>query len=529
MTRYNKFETADPGQIRCQIIYPSNFSQNQMSGHQYHTRGPVSTKPNKDALFPPLILNDASLLCPLYWSKGSHDNHLNPFTAMNGRHHNWIKHKHRDHIVLRVPAFLSRDLLIGYHPHLKGIQSEAGTSPSPAPDSESQYAGSSRDQQQPPGSDVLPKQGRSVLTQELGYLPGTQAPGKSSRKERIPDVSIILPIYNAEVWLDECLKSIQDQDFEGIMEVSVYNDASKDNSAQIIEAWRVSFEERGISMITGSHHSPQPHGVGFAKNQAIAQSSGRYLCFLDSDDVMMSQRVRKQYEAAIRHPTSIIGCRVRREPADATERYTRWINSLTPEQLIKQVYTSHGPTVIMPTWFCTREWFCYVGQFVEDGRGTPEDLIFFYEHLRKDGGVHRVDECLLQYRYHEQAATHSVSEDTIWKHRVKFLEEQVLQNWPSFTIWNAGKQGRKLYRSLTPANRMKVVAFCDVDDHKISKGFYTYQETEERPKPKIPVIHFTDAKPPFILCVKLDLTGGGFEENLKSLNLAEGVDFYHFN
>lgn len=343
------------------------------------------------------------------------------------------------------------------------------------------------------------------------------------------DVSIIVPTYNAEAWLDESLRSVSLQDFDGVLEVSIYNDGSTDGSAGVIQRWRPKLEDRGIGVVVGGHDGQRPRGVGYAKNEAIRQSCGRYLCFLDSDDVMMPQRVRLQYEAAQRLPKSMIGCQISREPADATERYTRWINRLTPAQLLTQVFTSHGPTVIMPTWFCSREWFCYVGQFVEDGQGTPEDLLFFYDHLRKGGGVHRVEETLLQYRYHQQAATHSVSEETIWKNRVQFLEERVLEHWPSFTIWNAGKQGRKLYRSLTPRNRDKVVAFCDVDAKKISKSFYTFEESEKRPKPRIPVVHFTDAKPPFIICVKLDLTGGGFEDNLRSLNLTEGEDYYHFS
>nr|XP_014426826.1 UDP-GlcNAc:betaGal beta-1,3-N-acetylglucosaminyltransferase-like protein 1 isoform X3 [Pelodiscus sinensis] len=261
-------------------------------------------------------------------------------------------------------------------------------------------------------------------------------------------VSIILPVHNAECWLDECLKSVVEQDFQGSLELSVFNDASK-------------------------------------------------------DDVMMPQRVRLQLEAAIQYPSSIIGCRVRREPLDSTERYTRWINNLTHGQLLTQVFTSHGPTVIMPTWFCSREWFCHVGKFDEGGKGVPEDLLFFYEHIRKGGGVFRVDQCLLQYRYHPQAATHSVLEETIWAHRVRFLEDRALKHWTSFTIWNAGKQGRKLYRSLSSANQKKVAAFCDVDENKIAKGFYTYQESQERPKPQIPIKHFRDATPPFIICVKL--------------------------
>ena len=43
-------------------------------------------------------------------------------------------------------------------------------------------------------------------------------------------------------------------------------------------------------------------------------------------------------------------------------------------------------------------------------QGEPEDLLFFYSHLRKGGGVIRVDQSLLLYRYHPNAATHSVLE-----------------------------------------------------------------------------------------------------------------------
>uniref|UniRef100_A0AC11E029 UDP-GlcNAc:betaGal beta-1,3-N-acetylglucosaminyltransferase like 1 n=1 Tax=Ovis aries TaxID=9940 RepID=A0AC11E029_SHEEP len=162
-------------------------------------------------------------------------------------------------------------------------------------------------------------------------------------------------------------------------------------------------------------------------------------------------------------------------------------------------------------------------------QGVPEDLLFFYEHLRKGGGVVRVDQSLLLYRYHPGAATHSVLETTIWAHRVRFLEEQALPHWATFTIWNAGRQGRRLYRSLTAGSQRKVAAFCDVDENKIRKGFYCYEDSQERPKPRIPVLHFRAARPPFVICVKLDLTGGVFEDNLRSLNLQEGRDFLHFS
>ncbi|XP_024206562.1 UDP-GlcNAc:betaGal beta-1,3-N-acetylglucosaminyltransferase-like protein 1 isoform X5 [Pan paniscus] len=329
-------------------------------------------------------------------------------------------------------------------------------------------------------------------------MSGAGVGGASEERQAMQaHVSIILPVHNAEPWLDECLRSVLQQDFEGTMELSVFNDASKDKSGAIIEKWRVKLEDSGVHVIIGGHDSPSPRGVGYAKNQAVAQSSGSYLCFLDSDDVMMPQRVRLQHEAAVQHPSSIIGCRVRRDPPNSTERYTRWINQLTPEQLLTQ--------------------------------GVPEDLLFFYEHLRKGGGVIRVDQSLLLYRHHPQAATHCVLETTIWTHRVRFLEEQALPRWAAFTIWNAGKQGRRLYRSLTAGSQRKVVAFCDVDENKIRKGFYCHEDSQERPKPRIPILHFRAARPPFVICVKLDLTGGAFEDNLRSLHLQEGQDFLHFS
>ncbi|XP_074175704.1 queuosine-tRNA galactosyltransferase isoform X9 [Rhinolophus sinicus] len=267
------------------------------------------------------------------------------------------------------------------------------------------------------------------------------------------EVSIILPVHDAEPWLDECLRSVLQQDFQGSMELSVFNDGSKDKSMTIVEKWKVKLEGSGILVVIGGHNCPSPRGVGYAKNQAIAQSSGSYLCFLDSDDVMMPQRVRLQHEAAARHPTS--------------------------------VFTSHGPTVVMPTWFCSRAWFSHVGPFDEGGRGVPEDLLFFYDHLRRGGGVVRVDQSLLLYRFRPGAATQSILESTIWTHRVCFLEERALRHWATFTIWNAGRQGRRLYRSLSEGVRRKVVAFCDVDKKKIKKGFYCYEESQECAVPKL--------------------------------------------
>jgi hypothetical protein len=89
-----------------------------------------------------------------------------------------------------------------------------------------------------------------------------------------------------------------------------------------------------------------------------------------------------------------------------------------------------------------------------------------------------------------------------------------------------------LYRSLDEEHRKKVVGLCDVDEKKIAKGKYTCEMITDPVTGKpltVPIMHFNDAQPPFVICVKLALTQGGFEKNLSSLNLTEGVDYFHFS
>jgi len=184
----------------------------------------------------------------------------------------------------------------------------------------------------------------------------------------------------------------------------------------------------------------QPRGVGFGKNRAVENSRGEYLCFLDADDVMIPDRVTRQLEAAGEFLTPkevLVGSQFVRDPPGSTERYTQWCNSLTSEELWTRRFCEC--TVIMPTWFCHREAFTRVGGFSERGRGTPEDLIFFYHHLDLGGRLLKVDTPLLRYRYHLTSASHSVDRWTIWDVRIAAIQKGLLDHVASFTIWNAGK------------------------------------------------------------------------------------------
>lgn len=344
------------------------------------------------------------------------------------------------------------------------------------------------------------------------------------------NISVVIPVHNGEKWIENCMKSIARQTIfktETKVEIVVHNDGSSDKSQELLENWCRYFANRDVPFVISK--SITSRGVGAAKNAAVKRSSGEFLCFQDIDDVMLPSRILMQYEATKCNYNALTGSQISRQPPNSTPRLVRWANNLTRSQLKLQTYTSYGPTLLMPTWFCHRSVYDRVGGFVETGCGTPEDLLFFNAHIDAGGDLHRVDEKLVIYTYHEGAATFSVKRECIWKIQLNRLEKNVLSNWEHFTIWNAGKAGRKLVRSLKPENLKKVQMFCDVDANKIGKIIEFYCPAKRKVIVKLPVIHFSDALPPLLICVKLDLTNGEFESNLKSLNLIEGNDYIIFS
>mmetsp|Transcript_16102 Transcript_16102/g.33519 ORF Transcript_16102/g.33519 Transcript_16102/m.33519 type:complete len:257 (-) Transcript_16102:58-828(-) len=255
---------------------------------------------------------------------------------------------------------------------------------------------------------------------------------------------------------------------------------------------------------------------------------------------MDASRVEAQLREASRHEPEVIqrllvGCHVKRDPVDAQPRFTRWANSLvTEEELLRQRFRECP--LLMVTWFCHRRVYDCIGGFSESGRGTPEDLIFFYAHCGSGGRLAKVPEQLVTYRWHQsQTSIGSVPATTIWDARVEHIQQHLLDKLPSFSIWSAGRDGKRFYHSLSEGNQPKVQAFLDVDEKKLAAGGFFDKQSRRH----VPVLHFSVLSGsrgleggmarylPVILLVKMDLYPE-FEQNLASLELREGVDYWHF-
>ena len=96
-----------------------------------------------------------------------------------------------------------------------------------------------------------------------------------------PKVSIIIPVYNSEKYLEECLDSVKNQTLSNI-EIICINDASTDNSLSILEEYER--KDKRIQIINLDENG----GVSNARNIALDNINGKYVCFLDSDDFIES-------------------------------------------------------------------------------------------------------------------------------------------------------------------------------------------------------------------------------------------------
>ena len=98
-------------------------------------------------------------------------------------------------------------------------------------------------------------------------------------------VSIIVPVYNAEIYLDECISSILEQDYDNF-ELILVNDGSVDNSEKICR--RYAEKDRRVCYIAQKNS-----GVSAARNAGLRAISGEYVCFVDSDDKLPRQALTR--------------------------------------------------------------------------------------------------------------------------------------------------------------------------------------------------------------------------------------------
>ncbi len=111
-------------------------------------------------------------------------------------------------------------------------------------------------------------------------------------------VSVVIPIYNVEKYLDRCVKSVVNQSYRNL-EIILVDDGSPDGCPQKCDEWAK--KDNRIKVV-----HKQNAGLGMARNTGIENATGKYICFFDSDDYVALDTVRKCYERAEKEKADII-------------------------------------------------------------------------------------------------------------------------------------------------------------------------------------------------------------------------------
>lgn len=113
-----------------------------------------------------------------------------------------------------------------------------------------------------------------------------------------PKVTVVIPIYNVEKYLDRCVESIVSQTYENL-EILLIDDGSPDRCPQMCEEWA-----KRDSRITVIHKTNA--GLGMARNTGIENATGEYICFFDSDDYVDHRIIQKCILSALENRSDVV-------------------------------------------------------------------------------------------------------------------------------------------------------------------------------------------------------------------------------
>ena len=148
-------------------------------------------------------------------------------------------------------------------------------------------------------------------------------------------ISVIIPAYNAEKYLDQCVESVQSQIYDNI-EIIIVNDGSTDRTAAMIE--RLKEKDSRIRTL----HKRKNEGLGAARNSALELVTGQYVLFLDSDDWIDPNHISDLYDLLVRTDSDV-----------AIANFTRYIES----ENRYEIHITDGD--YYEQLFTPQEWFTY--------------------------------------------------------------------------------------------------------------------------------------------------------------------------
>ena len=277
-------------------------------------------------------------------------------------------------------------------------------------------------------------------------------------------ISVILPVFNAEPWLEEALDSLFLQEF-GDFEVIALDDGSEDNSLRILR--QKARGEARLKVVALPHG-----GIVAALNRGLALAQGSLIARMDADDLCLPGRFQLQAEFLARHPeVGLVSCQVAYGCSQGQEggfkRYVEWSNSLVSPQAIGLNRFVESP-VVHPTVMFRRELIEKWGGY-RDGV-FPEDYELWLRWLDAGVVMAKLPRVLLSWRERPDRLSRvdpRYSVDAFYRTKSRYLKSWLAERGiKTVAVWGAGRTSRKRAEILTQ-HGIEIGFYIDIDPKKI--------------------------------------------------------------
>ena len=216
-----------------------------------------------------------------------------------------------------------------------------------------------------------------------------------------PELSIIVPVFNIGNYIEEGLQSIADQDFARVFEVILIDDASTDNSLECCRKFVNNYPEM-FTLIENEQNA----GVSVARNLGLERARGRYLMFVDPDDVLPATALSDLFDAAEQYGADIVKGNLllfddndRRPAPDRVNR----IMLITGKDVLTTLYQHRKVRGHIGGKLFRRDVLGYLRFPV--GVRMAQDLLYFSEMFSQSSSLVLLDRDVYFYRKHQTGST----------------------------------------------------------------------------------------------------------------------------
>ena len=232
-----------------------------------------------------------------------------------------------------------------------------------------------------------------------------------------PKISIIVPCYGVEKYLDRCMTSLVNQTLKDI-EIIMVDDKSPDRVPEMCDAWRL--KDSRIHVI----HKEKNEGLGLARNTGLSIAQGEYIAFVDSDDFVELNMYEKLLNHAGDNDAVYCNCReyVNKEyvhDRKDVESLTTFAGRDAVDSFLLDIVGPkpsypHDVRYMMSVWHAIYKKSIFDEhhiQFVSERQFISEDLVFDIDYLVHCNKILYLPDCLYNYCYNGSSLSRSVSKD----------------------------------------------------------------------------------------------------------------------